>query len=198
MADILLIEDDLKLRVQIETLLKSKGHEVQTAVEGSEGLKHLAALGADCIVLDTALPDISGMEILKRISQQYPNHPPVILITNQASKTLAIEALRLGAFDFLEKPFHPETLAQAIKKGLEQKHQEIVVFRAFIANTSSHALTPRESEIASFVALGLTNEQIAEKLSIGSETVKTHLKNIFKKLGVENRTHLSSYFRKSS
>lgn len=191
-SEILIIEDDSKLRGQIQAYLSQKGYQVQGASDGWEGIDLLASHGCDAVILDVKLPGISGTDVLRKIATSYRFHPPVIIITGHGDKALAIEALRFGAFDFLEKPFHPQLLVDTVQRALHEKSQDIRSFRTQLTQVGSGQLTLRESEVAQLAASGLSNDQIAEKLSVGAETVKTHLKNIFKKLGVENRTTLSA------
>lgn len=190
--EILIIEDDSKLRSQIHTYLSQKGFEPQVASDGWEGTDLLASNGCDGIILDVKLPGISGIDVLRKISTTYKFHPPVIIITGHGDKALAIEALRFGAFDFIEKPFHPQVLVDTLLRALHDKAQDVRSFRAQLTQVGSGQLTLRESQVAQLAAAGLSNDQIATQLTVGSETVKTHLKNIFKKLGVENRTTLSA------
>lgn len=190
--EVLIVEDDSKLRNQIQNYLLQKGFEVQNASDGWEGLEVLASHGCDVVILDVKLPGISGTDVLRKISTTYRFHPPVVIITGHGDKALAIEALRFGAFDFLEKPFHPQLLADTVERALKEKGQDIRSFRSQLVQVGSGQLTQRESEVAQLAASGLSNDQIAAQLSVGSETIKTHLKNIFKKLGVENRTTLSA------
>lgn len=193
--EILIVEDDTKLRNQIQTYLSQKGFEVQGATDGWEGIDLIASHGCDAMILDVKLPGISGTDVLRKISTTYQFHPPVIIITGHGDKALAIEALRFGAFDFLEKPFHPQLLVDTIERALKEKGQDIRSFRAQITQVGSGQLTQREAEVAQLAASGLSNEQIASRLAVSAETVKTHLKNIFKKMGVENRTTLSARFK---
>ena len=198
MAEILIIEDDSKLREHIHKYLNQKGHEAQQASDGWTGLEYIMTSGCDLVVLDIKVPGLSGIEVLRKVTTSLVNHPPIIIITGHGDKALAIEALRFGAYDFLEKPFHPELLLQTIERALNQKKPEILAYRATLLNGSNEKLTEREQEVARLVTQGLSNDDIALKLKIGSETVKTHLKHIYRKLGVENRTSLTARLSKVS
>lgn len=192
MADILIIEDDLTLCTQIARHLETSGHHTLTCDQGRAAIKTLKDSGCDVIVLDIRLPGISGIDVLRQIAS-FPFHPPVIIMTGHGDKLTAIEAIRFGAFDFLEKPFNPGLLDSAIARALENKHDDIRKFRAMNGvSSASEELTGREREVATLTSSGLTNEQIAGKLMIAPETVKFHLKAIFRKLGVENRVKLAA------
>lgn len=190
MADILIIEDDLSLRTQIARHLEASGHHALTCEDGWAGIKTLKQTGCDVIVLDIKLPGISGIDVLRQIASGFAFHPPVIIITGHGDKFTAIEALHFGAFDFLEKPFNPTLLDSTIARALENKHDDIQRFKTMNGAPASETLTAREREVATLASSGLTNEQIAGKLTIAQETVKFHLKAIFRKLGVENRVKL--------
>ena len=196
MAEILLIEDDLSLRTELENHLEARGHSVCGCPDGEEGLQTLQQMAFDIVILDVNLPGMSGTEVLKKISLSLPCHPPFILITGHGDKQTAIKAIHFGAFDFIEKPFMPQVLDGSIDRALVEKKQEILSFHAYILTAKGGQLTSRESEVASLAAEGLSNEQIAQRLSLGSETVKSHLKKIFRKLGVANRTALATRLRK--
>lgn len=196
MAEILIIEDDLSLRAEMESHLEANGHSVCGCPDGEEGLHTLHQMAFDVVILDIGLPGMSGTDVLKEISQTFPCHPPLILITGHGDKETAIKAIHFGAFDFIEKPFTPKSLDSSINRALKEKKQEILSFHAYISTSHGGELTARESEVASLAAEGLSNEEIAERLSLGSETVKSHLKKIFRKLGVANRTALATRLRK--
>ncbi len=194
--NILIIEDDLKLRTLLERYLQHEGYEVATASDGLEGISTFKALSIDIVICDIRLPGISGMEVLRRLTAEYSLHPPILLITGHGDKPMAIEAIRLGAFDFLEKPFTPEKLKEAVVRAQEKKRADILGFRALdIRSGEMVELTAREREVARLVTEGLTNEEIAKRLLIASETVKFHLKSIFRKVGVQNRVNLASKLR---
>ena len=192
MAEILLVEDDMRLRSEIEKFLESKGHDVALALDGEEAWSSIQQMAFDVIVMDIKLPGKSGTEVLKAVAEQLPCRPPIILITGHGDKETAIQALKYGAFDFLEKPFAPPLLEKAIEKAMSEKRQDILNYRVLKSNETQGELTVREREVAVLAGEGLSNEEIANRLQLGSETVKTHLKKIFRKLGVSNRTTLSA------
>lgn len=196
MAEILIVEDDLKLRTEIQKHLESGGHGVACCADGQEGLQTLKDVGCDVMILDIRLPGLSGIDVLKQIHDSLPSHPPIIIITGHGDKQNAIQAVHFGAFDFLEKPFTPENLDQSVSRALQEKKQDVLNFRSYVSTAQSGDLTARESEVAVLAAEGLSNEEIAARLSLGAETVKSHLKKIFRKLGVTNRTALAAKIRK--
>jgi DNA-binding NarL/FixJ family response regulator len=196
MAEILLIEDDVRLRSEIQKFLESKGHGVSVASDGREGLESIQQIAYDVVITDIKLPEMTGTEILKQVSTSLPCHPPIIIITGHGDKDTAIKAVHFGAFDFLEKPFSPPALEGTIERALREKKQDILNFKAYLSSPENEGLTSREREVAHLAAEGLSNEEIAKRLVLGSETVKSHLKKIFRKLGVTNRASLANKLRK--
>lgn len=196
MAEILIIEDDLRLRGELQKHLEKQGHGVLCCAEGAEGMQTLKEVGCDIVILDIKLPGISGIDVLRDMHDNLPCHPPTIIITGHGDKENAIKAVHFGAFDFIEKPFTPQALDTSIQRALNEKKQEMQNFRAYVSASSSGEMTSRESEVAVLAAEGLSNEEIASRLQLGTETVKSHLKKIFRKLGVSNRTALAAKIRK--
>ncbi len=196
MADILLIEDDLALRTELEKFLEFKGHQVTCAEDGRQGLCEIQKTAYDVILLDVKLPEMNGTDVLKNVSATTASHPPIIIITGHGSKEMVLQAIHFGAFDFLEKPFTPELLIKTVDRALLEKKQDRATYRLQLANSKHSGLTERESEVAALAALGMSNDEIALKLSLQAETVKSHLKSVFRKMGVSNRTELSAHFRK--
>jgi len=196
MAEILIIEDDLKLRSELEKHLQNGGHGILGCSDAREALQTLREIAFDVIVLDIKLPGLSGTDFMKEVVETLPCHPPLIIITGHGDKQTAIKAVHFGAFDFLEKPFTPHSLDSCIGRALVEKKQEILNYRTLVSSANSGELTTRESEVAMLAAEGMSNEEIASRLQLGTETVKSHLKKIFRKVGVTNRTALSSKLKR--
>lgn len=128
-GQILIIDDEASLRQTLTRILRQAGCEVTTATDGAEGLQRLAAAAYDLAYLDIHLPGVDGVQVLRQIRQAYPNLA-VILFTGQASLQTALEALRLGATDYLVKPLDPETLVSRTRvvlaeQALRRRRREI-------------------------------------------------------------------------
>jgi two-component system, NtrC family, response regulator PilR len=119
MARILLCDDEKNLRDLLTLALEDGGHQAQEAANGSQALKRLEEDNWDLFITDLKLPDISGLELLRRAKKLFPEKP-VILITAHASATTAVTAMKEGAFDYLEKPFSIEDLTLVVTRSLEQ------------------------------------------------------------------------------
>ena len=110
---ILVVDDDLEVRMATRDFLSSKGYEVVVAEGGREALKMLDASPPDVVLLDVAMPDMDGMETLKRIVATHPAMP-VIMVTANADIEITSKVLQLGAADYVPKPFDLDYLDQAI------------------------------------------------------------------------------------
>jgi DNA-binding response OmpR family regulator len=120
---ILVIDDEAVLRQTITRILQGAGHEVTTAATGREGLAYLAQQTFDLVYLDIRLPDISGLEVLKIVSQKYTGIP-VLLFTAQPDMNSAIQAMRDGAIDYLLKPLKPQALIDRTQTLLARQEKE--------------------------------------------------------------------------
>ena len=120
-ANILLVDDEEALRNAAEKILIKEGYQVTAVATGEEGLARFKAEGADLLITDLMLPDLDGIEVLRRAKQLRPA-VEVIMITGHGSIEKAIEATRLGAYDFIEKPLDKAHLLKAIGKAVERQH----------------------------------------------------------------------------
>ena len=110
---ILVVDDDQEVRMATRDFLTSKGHEVTLAADGVQALELLATVKPDVVLLDVAMPEMDGMETLRRIVAGYPNLP-VIMVTANADIEITSKVLQLGAADYVPKPFDLDYLDQAI------------------------------------------------------------------------------------
>ena len=117
---ILVVDDDREVRMATRDFLTSKGHEVTLAEDGVQALKLLATVKPDVVLLDVAMPEMDGMETLRRIVAGYPNLP-VIMVTANADIEITSKVLQLGAADYVPKPFDLDYLDQAINIQLSSR-----------------------------------------------------------------------------
>jgi DNA-binding NtrC family response regulator len=117
---ILVVDDEAVIRTGIQRVLTREGYAVQTVERGREGLEELSRNRYHLVLLDIKMPDLDGLELLKRISESEAyHHPLVIMITGHPEIDTAVQSIKMGAFDYLSKPFTPEQLKQALQKALE-------------------------------------------------------------------------------
>jgi len=118
MKKILVIDDEDIIRISCERTLSSHDYEVKSATSGKEGLELLEEEPFSLILLDIKMPDMDGVEVLKKIKERWPE-TKVIMITGYSTVESAVKTLKLGAFNYLEKPFTPDVLLEAVKEALE-------------------------------------------------------------------------------
>jgi len=114
---VLIADDELNMRRVLEAILRREGYEVLTAANGVEALGRMSP-GVNAVITDLKMPGLDGMSLLKRLSSDYPD-VPVVMITAHGSVENAVEAVKLGAFDYLEKPFEQEQIRQIVAKALK-------------------------------------------------------------------------------
>ncbi len=119
MKKILVIDDEAIVRTSCERTLGPEGYEVKLAASGREGLSILEKESFSLVLLDLKMPDVDGIEVLNKINAIWPD-TKVVMITGYSTVETAVQALRLGAYNFIEKPFTPDTLLTAVKEVFEK------------------------------------------------------------------------------
>ena len=178
-----LVDDDEAIRRSASFMLKTSGFIVQTFVSGSELLKQ-RALAPGCILLDVRMPDMDGIEVQQALHARGVTFP-VIVMTGHGDVDVAVQAMKHGAIDFIEKPFEKAILLGAIEEGfarLENTGRSRT--RAAEARVMLEALTPREKDVLLGLARGYPNKTIGFNLGISRRTVEIHRANLMIKLGV--------------
>ncbi|SFK92439.1 two-component system, LuxR family, response regulator FixJ [Methylocapsa palsarum] len=146
-------------------------------------------VGPGCVVTDVRMPGVGGMELLARLKQGGALLP-VIVMTGHGDIPLAVEAMKGGAADFLEKPFDAETLLAAVRTALAAAHAGPGAAEARLVRQKLGGLTPRENEILAELVAGRQNRAIAERLSISVRTVEVHRASIMAKMDAGNVSQL--------
>lgn len=189
----MIIADDHALfRQGLRSLLALEGVEVVAEVEQTGGLEAaLAANPCDVLLLDLQMEQWS-MERIPELARA----TAVVILTADERVEIGLTALRLGARAIVHKRFAIESLMTAIRAVADGLVWMPPAMQAALIGHDGPAakrLTPRESEIARYVAIGMRNAEVAARLSLSESTVKTHLTNIFQKLGIRDRTELARY-----
>ena len=181
-----LVDDDEAIRRSVGFMLKTSGFHVRTYDSGVELLKSGANLEPGCILLDIRMPAMDGLEVQAALRDKGITLP-VIIMTGHGDVSLAVQAMKAGAVDFIEKPFEKAVLLSAIEHGVERlKRSSANLDRADEAAVKLQALTPREREVLDGLAKGLPNKTIAYDLGISPRTVEIHRANVMSKLGVRS------------
>ena len=123
MKKILVIDDETIVRTSCERTLTPEGYEVISTSGGQEGIEYLQNQSFELVLLDLKMPDIDGIEVLTRINKEWPD-TKVIMITGYSTVDTAVQALRFGAYNFIEKPFTPDSLLNAVKEVFDGSTDE--------------------------------------------------------------------------
>ncbi|HEY2357910.1 MAG TPA: response regulator FixJ [Phenylobacterium sp.] len=184
------VDDDEAIRESMGFLLDAAGLTARTYGSALDLLQHLDRLEAGCIVTDVRMPGMNGLELVRRLKEQGVGHP-MIVITGHGDIPLAVEAMKAGVSDFLEKPFEEEALLRAIRTALLQgersqedqaeKHRLRSIFEA---------LSPRERQVLEGVVGGKMNKVIAFELGISPRTVEVYRANMMSKTGAQGLSEL--------
>lgn len=194
-ARILIVDDNPKY---LQDALPMYGYEVTVATDGVQALRILSKTNLktnpfDLILLDVMMPNMNGWDTLKAIrNNENTKHIPVIMLTAINEEQKMVSGLKIGADDYIVKPFVlPNLLARIeaiLRRSTWQKSEVKSHDLPFGSDEPVEALTLREIEVLTLVAKGANNQAIADKLFVKEVTVKTHLNSIFKKLKVTSRT----------
>ena len=177
-----LIDDDDAVRQSLAFLLGTAGLAVRTYDSAVAFLNALPTVQAGCIVTDIRMPEIDGLELQRRLNDMKLGLP-VIVITGHGDVPLAVEAMKAGAVDFIEKPFDDEALLAAVRTALdrqardERRESELAEIR-----TRLESLSARERQVLEGLVAGLPNKTIAYDLNISPRTVEVHRANVMTKM----------------
>jgi two-component system, LuxR family, response regulator FixJ len=188
--NVYVIDDDPAMRDSLDFLLGSVGFNVRVFDSAQVFLDELAKLGPGCVVTDVRMPGIDGMELLRRISSG-ARRLPVIVMTGHGDVPLAVEAMKLGALDFLEKPFEDERLIGMIETALSEQANGSTNDAASADMAARVAsLTQRERQVMQGLVTGQSNKTIAREYDISPRTVEVYRANVMTKMQAGNLSEL--------
>ena len=184
------IDDDEAMRDSLAFLLRSANIPVRTHESAVAFLAALAGVRSGCIVTDVRMPEIDGLELLRRL-KQLGVHLPVIVITGHGDVPLAVEAMRVGAADFLEKPFDDDVLLAAVRSALAREHEESRrhAEKADIVRRAA-TLSQRERQVLDGLVAGKPNKVIAHDLGISPRTIEIYRANVMDKMQAASLSEL--------
>jgi two-component system response regulator FixJ len=176
------IDDDEAMRQSLAFLLGAVGMEVQTYESAVAFLKVAPDVKAGCVITDVRMPELSGVELLRRL-RELKLGIPVIVITGHGDVPLAVEAMKIGALDFLEKPFDDEVLLASVRSALNQldRDQKRQAERSDIEGRLA-TLSNRERDVLEGLVAGHANKQIAYDLGISPRTIEIYRANLMTKM----------------
>lgn len=181
---VIIIDDDQAVLDSLEAMLLGEGFAVETFASPEEFLDGYAAATDACLVTDVRMPRIDGLQLIQMLKERGPL-PPVIVITGHGDVAMAVRAMKLGARDFVEKPFEPSVLTGAIETALGTVALPTRGADAEVIQRIGD-LTPREREVFEQLVLGRSNKEIARALDISPRTVEIHRARVMEKMRAEN------------
>jgi two-component system, LuxR family, response regulator FixJ len=177
-----LIDDDEAVRHSLAFLLVSSGFAVQAYESASVFLEKLSSVRPGCIITDVRMPGLSGLDLQRELVSRRI-FLPVIVMTGHGDVPLAVQAMKAGAVDFIEKPFSDETLLTAVGEALARyTHDAAHKDSSKEVHARLQRLTPREREVLDGLISGLPNKTIAYDLNISARTVEIHRANLMAKM----------------
>lgn len=189
---VFLVDDDEAIRHSASFMLRHAGYVVKTFPDGISFLEQVSEENSGCILLDVRMPGMDGLAVQNALNQRGINMP-VIILTGHGDVPVAVEAMKGGAIEFLEKPYEKKALVSAIENAFALlDNQSADDKRSVEAKAKLTSLTPREMEVLERLVDGLTNKGVAQALSISPRTVEIHRAHMMEKLQADS---LSSALR---
>ncbi|WP_027572908.1 response regulator FixJ [Bradyrhizobium sp. WSM1743] len=189
-GNVYVIDDDAAMRDSLNFLLDSAGFAVTLFDDALAFLEALPNLEFGCVVSDVRMPGLDGIELLKRMkAQQSPF--PIVIMTGHGDVPLAVEAMKLGAVDFLEKPFEDDRLTAMIETAIRQAEpaaQSGALVQDIAARVAS--LSPRERQVMEGLVAGLSNKLIAREYDISPRTIEVYRANVMTKMQASSLSEL--------
>lgn len=184
-----IVDDEEAVRNSLAFLLTKSGFSVRVHDSATAFLLAAPSIRNGCLVTDLRMPDMSGVELLKRI-RELPVRIPSIVITGHGDVPMAVEAMRAGALDFIEKPFEKTVLIESIKNAASELSKTAAGVDVSVINARLGLLSEREREVMTGVVAGLPNKTIAYDLNISPKTVEVHRGNVMAKMEARNLPEL--------
>jgi two-component system, LuxR family, response regulator FixJ len=178
------VDDESEVRKSIGFFLKASGFLSRPYLSGADFLADAVGLAPGCVLLDLRMPDMDGLQVLDRLRDQ-ARRLPVIVMTGHGDIATAVRAMKLGAIDFLEKPFEGDMMMTALRQGFALiEHGAGAEQERLEAEGRLAALSAREREVLSLLSEGKSNKEVAIALDLSVRTVEMHRATMFDRLGV--------------
>lgn len=190
-AMLFVVDDDAAMRRSLAYLFDSAGWRVETFESAQDFLDRYNGHVPGCLVLDVRMPLMSGLG-LQQALKQHGIELPVIFLTGHGDLPMAVQAMKSGACDFLEKPCKDQILLDAVTRAVQRSIEEgRISTQTRAAQNALATLTAREREVAELMATGKPNKVIARELAISDKTVQVHRHNTMEKLGVRSAAEIT-------
>ena len=185
-----IVEDDDDARALYCAVARSMGLRCEVFASATEFLVRCDALRPGCLVLDLVLPDVSGLALQRELTLRGVTIP-IIFVSNKGRIGTAVEAMRQGAFNFLEKSFSNSELVENIRQAVALDHSlRRIVDQVDAIREKLGSLTQREHDVLTEVVSGRTNKIIAHKLNLSQRSIEMHRSRLMEKMGADSVAHL--------
>lgn len=188
-GEVFVVDDDAAVRNALALVFTLEGYQVAGFAEGMSFLSAARTRTPACILLDVNMPGRSGLDLLKELNaQQYA--APLFIMSGQADIPMAVNAIRYGAIDFIEKPFDTDTVVGHVRGAIAAAGRRHDIGEGLPPFSGAELLTPREREVLTHIATGASNKAAGRTLGISPRTIEVHRARIMSKLGARNAAEL--------
>ena len=190
-AVLFVVDDDAAMRRSLAYLFDSAGWRVATFESAQDFLERYDGHVPGCLILDVRMPLMSGLGLQQALRER-GNHLPIVFLSGHGDLAMAVQAMKTGACDFLEKPCKDQVLLDAVTRAVQRSIEEgRINLQTATARNALANLTAREREVAELMAVGKPNKIIARELAISDKTVQVHRHNTMEKLGVHSAAEIA-------
>lgn len=187
---IFIVEDDAAARESLQALLETAGYRTAAFASGAAFLDSLGSVPGVCVVLDIKMPGLDGLEVQRRLNDSGALLP-VILITGHGDVAMAVQAMKAGAVDFIEKPIGRDRLLRSVVRAIEtgrNVRRDEEMKSEIVARID--CLTGRERDVLGQLVIGRPNKVAARRLGISHRTIEVYRKNVMTKMGAQSLSQL--------
>jgi two-component system response regulator FixJ len=184
------VDDDTSVRDALSVMLTLEGFQVFGFADGDSFLAAVRQRQPNCIILDVHMPGRSGLDVLKELHHRHCA-VPLFIISGQGDIPMAVDAIKNGALDFIEKPFHAATLVSRIRESIATAHDKAQAGSRLAPHFPGRdLLTPREFQVLELIAKGASSKEAGRHLGISPRTIEVHRARVMEKLGAKNTIDL--------
>jgi FixJ family two-component response regulator len=192
-GEVFVVDDDPGIRAALTTVLTRDGFQVTNFADGASLLACARSRTPLCIILDVHIPGRSGLDILKELNaQDYP--APIFIMSGQGDIPMAVDAIRNGALDFIEKPFRGSEILARVREAIEAQSRRQSETNASKSSSfhfpGREPLTRREQDVLTQIVAGASSKEAGRQLGISPRTIEVHRARIMEKLGAKNAADL--------
>lgn len=182
-----IVDDDDEDRRSVTEVLADSRFAVRLFASGMDFIEQVRRLDNSCVILDVRMPDVDGLAVIRHVVENHP-HCPVIMLSGKSTLPVAVEAMKRGAVDFLEKPVARDSLLEAIERAFSLRPQNVPV--PLTREELLSRITRREGQVLELLVHGDPNKVVAYKLGIAENTVEVHRQRLMKRLNVKTFAEL--------